>query len=216
MATVQKYLREKDGIADPRIAYRRHECVFETLLNSVGKMGSYLAEQKRGKEAYFTAEGQCYLGFTEVLITHIFGLALSPRLRSAPRVWDRMRSFCAHWDEMQMLLLIWQKAVVDATGTLSDSLAAIPSAEYTVLANSQLTPFEGLPMKREYALQVLYNARAAQSKGEIENGVYRDVYRTKIYESFDVWFNLLQLVQIRPEFKSKQTLSEYARSKTNP
>ncbi len=184
------------------------------------KLSEYAEEQKQGKEAYFTPELQAFMGFTEQLITNMFNICLAPVTRDNQRIWAKMREFCQKWLHVPMLILIWQKAMVDATTTLSDNLSTLPEAEYKQLTDASLTPFEGLAMKKEYSLQVLYNAHTALLKAPAEEqavmratGKYKDVYATTIYKSFDLWLNLLKLIQLPPGFKFKQTLTEYARSK---
>ena len=219
MNAIGTSLKRTDPIKGQEMCYKMHIHIFEVMLVSAERAGTYLAEEKKGSDAYFSASSQRLLSISELLITCMFNIALSPAIRNEQRIWNKMRDFCVHWLTTQVLILIWQQAVVDATSTLADSLAAMGNDDYKVLSDANLAPFEGLPMKKEYSLQVLFNAHSAmiqvpheEMQKFIETSKYKLVYQTSIYKSFDIWLNLLKLIQLPPGFKNKSILSEYIKS----
>ena len=220
MNAIDACMRKADAGKRQEFASRLRGHVFDLMLAATSKLSEFSEELKLDKEGSYTKEAQLLMGFTDQLITHMLNICLAPATREDGRIWTKMGEFCKKWLQVPMLILIWQKSMVAATSTLSDNLSALPETEYKLLADPTLTPFEGLAMKKEYSLQVLYNAHTALQKVPPEEQAavrakskYKDVYSTSIYKSFDIWLNLLKLIQLPPGSKLGKTLSEYGRSK---
>lgn len=219
MTTVENCLKKNSIISVPELSLKLHAHLFDLLLEVAENTGVYLEEQKKD-ESYFTSDAQVYLRGSENMIRLMISICLAPVIRGHQRIWTKMRDFCLKWPAKQMLALFLQKPVVDATSNLIESLAMMPEKDYSVLCDPMLIPFEGLPMKKEFSMQVLYNsyyalvsATTEEAQNVLNTSIYKEVYKMSIYQSFEIWINILKLIQIQPGFKHKQVLLDYIKSK---
>lgn len=212
-------LKKSDSGYKQEFTLKVHISFFEVILSAAEKVSEYLEPYTREKKSLFEEDTQKALSYQERMITDMFNIALSPAIRNDQRIWSKMREFSKKWGTDSVFILLWQKAVLEAAGNLADKLGGMSEAEYKVIADPNLLPFEGLPMKKEYSLQVLYNAYNSllsvspeEAPVHMSYSSYKDVYQTTTYKTFDLWLNLLKLVQLPPGFAKKAILTEYIKS----
>ena len=204
-ACVKQFDSPKSREHYQKLAYH----VFDSLLVATETTRTYLEDQKKGKELYFTTESQAFLTFIETMVQYMFTLCIDPASGNDPRIWEKMKVFCSNFLSIQMLVLVWQRVIFESTNTLADYLYNLPEEEYKVFA--ELSPFDGLPMKREYTLQVLYDACCTDAGAS----KYKYVACTKLYGIFESWMRLLKVLQIPSGFTNKLILLEYVKSKNS-
>ncbi len=183
--------------------------VFDSLLEATSRAGTYLREltapevRKCESAAFYEKVAHKFRGFTGATISFALDICFASTVRDDPGIWTKMRQFCQNFQAMQILVPSWQAAICEASGNLSDLLASVTEEELTIISSH--APFEGLPMKKQYVLQVLYNA----SSDAIELSPVR---LTAIYRAFTVWRNLLGLVRLDSAFPDREVLEKYVPS----
>eukprot|EP00826_Nyctotherus_ovalis_P050766 TRINITY_DN6263_c0_g3_i3.p1 TRINITY_DN6263_c0_g3~~TRINITY_DN6263_c0_g3_i3.p1 ORF type:complete len:160 (-),score=44.46 TRINITY_DN6263_c0_g3_i3:471-950(-) len=149
----------------------------------------------------------------DILMKTEFYICLNPIVANNVRVWEKMEALCEKLVNNQAtkdgLVHIWQVAVVKCTIDLNTALIGINEEQFEVFKDFQVLPFEGLPMRKEYMLQVLFNAFANKHDPK-----YAKVVKSYLYaDFFENWFKLLQLVKISLTLENSKILNFYTQGK---
>ncbi len=215
---IRECLKDVEGTKRTPTIALLYENVFDSLLSATEEAGNYLKalganEVRQGESAMYSKEAQKFIDFTRTTVSFALDICLRPAMRDDQKIWAKMRDYCKDRAGTRMPIRHWQAAITEATSGLADSLVTIPEDELRVISDPVLLPFEGLKMKKEYAMQVLQNAYVATFPGhEGEANKYTLVYQTNTYKCFNVWQNLLRLIQLNPSFGNKEIFKDYLSS----
>jgi hypothetical protein len=144
-----------------------------------------------------------YQQFIDILLNFFFSSSVS--LRDCSGVWVRIKELCMNYLDNLMILSKWKDLLLKETTKLVDTLLSIE--DLNKFLDPQILPFENLPMKKEYVLQVLIDAYYHKTDK------YKTIHQTQLYLNiFDPWIHLLNLIEIPNNFSNKASMIKYCES----
>jgi len=183
--------------------------IFDLLLSSIRKINVYYNEEEKSHEGAYAPESTLFEKIMEILVQTEFKICLNPVAARNAKVWERIELLCKELINNKIakngLVHIWKVFILSMTDNLSDALANISLEEFEVFKDPLIIPFEGLSMKSEYRLQVLFNAFGDKCDAKYEKVVQSNLY----VNHFETWFKLLQVLKISIEPNNIEILCEY-------
>jgi len=146
--------------------------------------------------------------FIQTFMKLIFNICLNDNSSKDPLVWGRVKQLYRNFKESGVLIKAWKIRLEELTNTLTKQLKEISKETFDIFCDPQVLPFEGLPMRKEYVLQVLYDAFSCTDTK------YAKVRLTQIYScTFEFWMQFLSIIQFPKDFDNKVILADYFESK---
>ena len=151
-------------------------------------------------------ESSKYLDYTKILLEFLFIISLNNK---DPETQNNMKELFKESDGNNLPILTWKVTVTEAVSNLSIALLNIKALG--PFSDPSLNPFEGLPIRKEYILQILYDAY----NNTDDTNKYYDIRETEIYKDFFYpWiylFHLIEPTKISDISSSIEIIIEYIR-----
>jgi len=167
--------------------------IFRWILESAKKVQVHMSR----KELYI---------FKNVFAAHLeifYVIYLDCMDSSNDDMWKEIVNFYNANKENQILMFVWGKYLLASTENLSNKLENVPN---DILTLCHTSPFDTLPMRKEFILQVLFDTFC--NSDTYNESVKNTLLYTKI---FSPWMRLLQLIDIDTS-TDKLLLLEYIKS----
>ena len=165
------------------------------------------------KVVLYKVEYQKLLSISRLLLNDVFEVYLPGAHGNIEAVWKSIEAYCKNHSDNNILIYLWRNLILETTRSLSDNLSTISTEDWDAINDPNINPFENLTMKKEYTLQVLFDAFMS-IEDETISAKYEKVRTTEVYTTiFDFWLKLLKLLQFDPEFSVEKILQTYVQSK---
>ena len=120
---------------------------------------------------------------------------------------EKVREF--YRENIKTLVYLWGYLLVSVSKNLVRDITKLSKEECDLFFASNIAPFGKLEMKKEYILQILYNAYKNPNDER-----YNDIRKTDIYMTmFSYWIKLLWVLEIPKNIKSKSALMDDCKCK---
>lgn len=196
-----------DKAAWPDEFRQLYQKAFERILASLEKTVQY---SKELKERVSKTDVDLITSTIDILTRAAFEICLDSTSGKDLTVWSAIYESYQKLCNNETFVQVWQISMLSLTENLIVALREFSKEEFAALSEVKVLPFRGLPMKGEYALQVVFNAFSAK-----DDDKFFEVMQLKVYtDYFECWMRLLNLFQVKIELTDGIILLKYLESKS--
>lgn len=202
MLNIEKLIKSFDSDKYPENFKVLYNAVFELTFAAIDRL---LTNAKSANEEISQRR-------IEMLLEFAFSFIPSIMSGNGLGIHDKLKGLCLMRLDFPVIISKWKDVLCKETAKMMESLFAI--TELNEFSDPALLPFEGLPMKREYILQVLINANTTGDKENSSDSTnllkYKAIKETSIYtDVFIPWLRLFHFIEIPQDFSNEKSLVEY-------